>query len=66
MSRVLRELPKTYDYREVETRWLQTRIDEDFFFKENSEKPQFIIDTPPPYPTGEFQIGNEYKGVYLK
>ena len=65
MSRVLRELPKTYDYREVETRWLQTWIDEDFFFKENSEKPQFIIDTPPPYPTGEFHIGNAYNWCYI-
>ena len=37
MSRVLRELPKTYDYREVEARWQQTWKDEDVYFKEGSE-----------------------------
>ncbi len=45
---------QNYEYREVEARWQQTWKDEDVYFKEGSEKPQFVIDTPPPYPTGEF------------
>lgn len=65
MSRVLRELPKNYDYREVETRWQQTWRDEDVYFKDNCEKPQFVIDTPPPYPTGEFHIGNAFNWCYI-
>ncbi|HOJ97632.1 MAG TPA: class I tRNA ligase family protein, partial [Methanospirillum sp.] len=65
MSRVLRELPKTYEYRDVEARWQQTWKDEDVYFKEGSEKPQFVIDTPPPYPTGEFHIGNAFNWCYI-
>jgi len=65
MSRVLRELPKTYEYREVEARWQHTWKDEDVYFKEGSEKPQFVIDTPPPYPTGEFHIGNAFNWCYI-
>lgn len=64
MSRVL-ELPKTYEYREVEERWQKIWKDEDFYFKEGSKKPQFVIDTPPPYPTGEFHIGNTFNWCYI-
>ncbi|MFH0968854.1 MAG: class I tRNA ligase family protein, partial [Methanobacteriota archaeon] len=58
-------LPKNYDYREVETRWLQIWKDEDHYFQEGSDKPQFVIDTPPPYPTGEFHIGNAFNWCYI-
>jgi valyl-tRNA synthetase len=58
-------LPKNYDYREVETRWQQFWKDEDCYFQEGSHKPQFIIDTPPPYPTGEFHIGNAFNWCYI-
>ncbi len=65
MSPVRTELPKNYDYREVESRWQQTWKDEDHYFKENSDRPQFVIDTPPPYPTGEFHIGNAFNWCYI-
>ncbi|HWQ65661.1 MAG TPA: valine--tRNA ligase [Methanospirillum sp.] len=65
MSRVLKELPKNYEYREVETRWQQTWKDEDHYFQKGSDKPQFVIDTPPPYPTGEFHIGNAFNWCYI-
>lgn len=58
-------LPKNYEYREVETRWQQIWKDEDHYFQENSDKPQFVIDTPPPYPTGEFHIGNAFNWCYI-
>ncbi len=58
-------LPKNYDYREVESRWQQIWKDEDHYFQEGSDKPQFVIDTPPPYPTGEFHIGNAFNWCYI-
>jgi valyl-tRNA synthetase len=59
------ELPKTYDFAGVERRWLHTWRDEDNYFDRNSSKPRFIIDTPPPYPTGNFHIGNALNWCYI-
>ena len=59
------EIPKTYDPNSVEERWLQEWKDEDNYFDPLSQKPQFIIDTPPPYPTGNFHIGNGFNWCYI-
>ena len=53
-----KEIPKNYDPIEVEERWMNTWKKEDYYFDRHSKKPQFVIDTPPPYPTGNFHIGN--------
>jgi len=59
------QLPKNYDFAEVEERWRRTWRDEDHYFDKNSKKPQFVIDTPPPYPTGNFHIGNALNWCYI-
>jgi len=59
------QLPKNYDFAEVEERWRKTWRDEDNYFDKNSKKPQFVIDTPPPYPTGNFHIGNALNWCYI-
>jgi len=59
------QLPKNYDFAEVEERWRSTWRDEDHYFDTNSKKPQFVIDTPPPYPTGNFHIGNALNWCYI-
>jgi valyl-tRNA synthetase len=59
------QLPKNYDFAEVEERWRRTWRDEDNYFDKNSKKPQFVIDTPPPYPTGNFHIGNALNWCYI-
>ncbi|MEN6611188.1 MAG: valine--tRNA ligase, partial [Methanoregulaceae archaeon] len=59
------ELPKNYDFTVVEERWRNTWRDEDNYFQKNSDKPQFVIDTPPPYPTGNFHIGNALNWCYI-
>ena len=59
------QLPKNYDIEEVETRWQSTWRDEDNYFDPDSQKPRFIIDTPPPYPTGNFHIGNALNWCYI-
>jgi valyl-tRNA synthetase len=59
------QLPKIYDFADVEERWRSRWRDEDFYFDHNSKKPQFVIDTPPPYPTGNFHIGNALNWCYI-
>lgn len=59
------ELPKEYDYNIIEEKWLDTWQDSMYYFDWNSEKPRFIIDTPPPYPTGNFHIGNALNWCYI-
>lgn len=52
------EIEKSYNAHEVENKWLKLWKDEMYYFDWNSEKPHYIIDTPPPYPTGSFHIGH--------
>ncbi|WP_290623700.1 MULTISPECIES: valine--tRNA ligase [unclassified Archaeoglobus] len=52
------EIRKDYNAHEVEEKWLNLWKDEMYYFDWNSEKPHYIIDTPPPYPTGSFHIGH--------
>ncbi len=52
------ELDKDYKAHEVEEKWLKLWKDEMYYFDWNSKKPHYIIDTPPPYPTGSFHIGH--------
>jgi len=59
------ELPKNYDFAVVEERWRESWRDEDHYFDHTSPKPQFVIDTPPPYPTGNFHIGNALNWCYI-
>ena len=60
-----RDLPKNYDFSEVEQRWQTAWRDEDHYFDPASTKEKFIIDTPPPYPTGTFHIGNAFNWCYI-
>ena len=60
-----KEIPKNYEPAEVEERWLKTWNKESYYFDPESKKPQFIIDTPPPYPTGNFHIGNAFNWCYI-
>ncbi|MDH7592852.1 MAG: valine--tRNA ligase [Methanomicrobiales archaeon] len=59
------DLPKVYNFREVEERWQSRWPPEIYYFERNSEKPRYIIDTPPPYPTGNFHIGNALNWCYI-
>lgn len=59
------ELPKEYDYNTIEEKWLDTWQDSMYYFDWDSTKPRFIIDTPPPYPTGNFHIGNALNWCYI-
>jgi len=43
---------------EIEEKWLKQWDEKMYYFDWNSKKPHYIIDTPPPYPTGSFHIGH--------
>ncbi len=58
-------LKKEYVAREVEEKWVKEWNEEMYYFDWNSKKPHFIIDTPPPYPTGSFHIGNTLNWCYI-
>ncbi|MEM3139500.1 MAG: valine--tRNA ligase [Archaeoglobaceae archaeon] len=51
-------MEKEYRSIEVEEKWLKSWDEKMFYFDWNSKKPHYIIDTPPPYPTGSFHIGH--------
>jgi valyl-tRNA synthetase len=61
----LTEIPKHYDFALVEERWQRTWKDEENHFDPRSDKPRYVIDTPPPYPTGNFHIGNALNWCYI-
>ncbi|MBE8540591.1 valine--tRNA ligase [Geoglobus acetivorans] len=59
------EMEKEYNAHKVEEKWVEQWKDEMYYFDWNSKKPHFIIDTPPPYPTGTFHIGNTLNWCYI-
>ncbi|WP_175266027.1 valine--tRNA ligase [Methanothrix thermoacetophila] len=59
------EISKEYNFKEVEEKWIERWDPSVYYFDWGSEKPQYIIDTPPPYPTGNFHIGNALNWCYI-
>jgi len=63
----MKPLPKKVDFLAIEKKW-QRKWEEwgiyHFDWKDHS-KPTFSIDTPPPYPSGEFHMGNVLNWTYF-
>jgi len=59
------EISKEYNFTQVEEKWADTWDKSVYYFDWNSSRPQYIIDTPPPYPTGNFHIGNALNWCYI-
>jgi valyl-tRNA synthetase len=64
---VIKPLPKTYDFSAIEPKWQKKWEEEDIYrFDWNDKtKPTYSIDTPPPYPSGEFHMGNALNWCYF-
>jgi len=61
------EFPKRYNFKEIEEKW-RTKWEEMkiyYFDREDRTKPTFSINTPPPYPSGEFHVGNAFNHTYI-
>ncbi|MEF8807253.1 valine--tRNA ligase [Natronomonas sp.] len=60
------EVPDDYDPDEAEQRWRDQWRDSDVYrYEDDPERPDYIIDTPPPYPTGNLHIGNALGWCYM-
>ncbi|MDD1721648.1 MAG: valine--tRNA ligase, partial [Euryarchaeota archaeon] len=59
------EIPKNYNHEFVESKWLTQWTPELYSYGGGTTKERFIIDTPPPYPTGNFHLGNALNWCYI-
>ncbi len=61
------EMPQKYEASTIEEKW--ARLWEEWgiyrFDSEDRKKPTYAIDTPPPYPTGDFHAGNAFNWFYI-
>ncbi len=60
-------LPPRYDFNQYENKWQKHwRKHHVYTFKKNDNvRPTYVIDTPPPYPSGEFHMGNALNWCYI-
>ena len=60
-------LPKKYKFAEIEQKWQQKwkELGIYHFDWNDTSRPVFTIDTPPPYPSGEFHMGNILNWTYF-
>jgi len=63
----MQPLPKKYDFAEIERKWQQKWEEMGIYHFDwnDTRKPTFSIDTPPPYPSGEFHMGNILNWTYF-
>ena len=60
------EVPDSYDPDEAEQKWREEWLNSDVYsYDDDPERPDYIIDTPPPYPTGNLHIGNALGWCYM-
>ena len=63
----MRSLPKKYDFVEIERKWQQKWEEMSLYHFDwnDTSRPVYSIDTPPPYPSGEFHMGNILNWTYF-
>ncbi|WP_457614873.1 valine--tRNA ligase [Methanopyrus sp.] len=55
-----------YDPKEIEPKWRERWLEERRYrFEGGEDRPAFVIDTPPPYPTGELHMGHVLNWTYM-
>ena len=58
------EIPDSYDPDRAEQKWREAWQEMDVY-SYGGTKPDYVIDTPPPYPTGNLHIGNALGWCYM-
>ena len=63
----MQSLPKKYNFGEIERKWQQKWEEMGIYHFDwnDTHRPTYSIDTPPPYPSGEFHMGNILNWVYF-
>ncbi len=60
-------IPPRYDFKKIEAKW--QRLWEEWgiykFDRSDKTRPTYAIDTPPPYPSGDFHVGNAFNHAYI-
>jgi valyl-tRNA synthetase len=63
----MKPLPKGFDILEIEPKW-QGKWEETGVYRfdaKDKKRPIFSVDTPPPYPSGDFHMGNVLNWTYF-
>jgi len=60
-------LPPRYDFTRYEEQWRDYWETHQIhtFKRDDTDRPTYTIDTPPPYPSGEFHMGNALNWCYI-
>ena len=63
----MQSLPKKYNFSEIERKWQQKWEEMGIYHFDwnDAKRTPFTIDTPPPYPSGEFHMGNILNWTYF-
>jgi valyl-tRNA synthetase len=63
----MQSLPKKYKFAEIEQKWQQKWEETGIYHFDwnDTQRPAFTIDTPPPYPSGDFHMGNILNWTYF-
>jgi valyl-tRNA synthetase len=63
----MQPLPKKYNFAEIERKWQQKWEEMGIYHFDwnDTKRTPFTIDTPPPYPSGEFHMGNILNWTYF-
>ncbi|MFQ3319700.1 MAG: valyl-tRNA synthetase [Natronomonas sp.] len=60
------QVPDSFDPGEAEQKWRDHWQEAGVYeYEDDEERPDYIIDTPPPYPTGNLHIGNALGWCYM-
>ncbi|UPM44034.1 valine--tRNA ligase [Halocatena salina] len=60
------EIENEYDPDSIEQKWRERWQEMGVYqYRDDEERPDYVIDTPPPYPTGNFHIGNSLGWCYM-
>jgi len=62
----MKKFPKKFNLLLIEEKWQKNWEEMDIYhFNRNDTRPAFTIDTPPPYPSGNFHMGNVLNWTYI-
>ena len=59
------EIPETYDPERIESELQEYWLEESVYAYEDTGATDYVVDTPPPYPTGNLHIGNALGWCYM-
>ncbi|MFW5965660.1 MAG: class I tRNA ligase family protein, partial [Halodesulfurarchaeum sp.] len=59
------DVPQNYEPERIESTWQEEWLEESTYAYEDTGATDYLIDTPPPYPTGNLHIGNALGWCYM-